>query len=206
MTASDRYRVPMPTPFAVLAARRGVVFPLHTDRLTLTPFAADDADAVFDFCRLEEVWTWTSGRAGSAAELREAYLAAGDRLTVRACGDGEVVGVGKLAVLDAWSQGGPRAEARDAQCEIGWTIAPAHAGRGCATELAHALLDLAFTGLGVRRVVAEAFADNAPSLRVMEKVGLRHEGTFTGESLHLTRGWVDGVTYAMLASEFPAWG
>ena len=51
---------------------------------------------------------------------------------------------------------------------------------------------------------AAAFADNAPSLRVMEKVGLRHEGTFRGESLHLTRGWVDGVTYAMLASEFLA--
>lgn len=36
----------------------------------------------------------------------------------------------------------------------------------------------------------------------MEKVGMRHEGTFKEESLHLTRGWVDGATYAMLASEF----
>ncbi|MBM4514952.1 hypothetical protein GS438_21805, partial [Rhodococcus hoagii] len=55
---------PMPTPFADLAARRGVVFPLRTERLTLTPFAADDAPAVFDFCCLQEVWTWTSGRLG----------------------------------------------------------------------------------------------------------------------------------------------
>lgn len=46
---------------------------------------------------------------------------------------------------------------------------------------------------------AHAFADNAPILRVMEKVGLRHEGIFKEESLHRTRGWVDGVTYAMLA-------
>ena len=29
--------------------RRGVIFPLRTERLTLTPFAADDAPAVFDF-------------------------------------------------------------------------------------------------------------------------------------------------------------
>ena len=140
-----------------LAARRGVVFPLRTERLTLTPFAADDAPAVFDFCCLQEVWTWTSGRAGSAAELRESYLAAGDRLTVRA---GEaIIGVGKLAVQDAWSQGGPREEARDAQAEIGWTIHPTHAGQGYATELAGALLKLAFTGLGVHRVEAEAFAE-----------------------------------------------
>ncbi|CAM3580035.1 hypothetical protein HMPREF3105_05930 [Micrococcus sp. HMSC31B01] len=53
---------------------------------------------------------------------------------------------------------------------------------------------------------AHAFADNAPILRVMEKVGLRHEGTFKEESLHRTRGWVDGVTYAMLASEHRARG
>jgi len=32
--------------------------------------------------------------------------------------------------------------------------------------------------------------------------GLCHDGTFKEESLHLTRGWVDGVTYAMLASEY----
>ena len=69
---------------------------------------------------------------------------------------------------------------------------------------ARALLDLAFTGLGVRRVEAHAFADNAPSLRVMAKVGLRHEGMFKEEPLHLTRGWIDGVTYAMLASEYRA--
>ena len=90
--------------------------------------------------------------------------------------------------------------------DSGWTIAPAHAGRGHATELACALLDLAFAGLGVRPVEAHAFADNAPIPRVMEKVGLRHEGTFKEESLHRTRGWVDGVTYAMLASEHRARG
>ncbi|MGW3945520.1 GNAT family N-acetyltransferase [Micrococcus endophyticus] len=170
----------------------------------LTPFVAEDVPAVFDFCRLEEVWTWTSGRAGSADKLREQYLATSDRLTVRV--DEAIIGVGKLAVQDAWSQGGPREEARNAQAEIGWTIDPAHAGRGYATELAGALLEIAFTGLGVRHVEAEAFADNTPSLRVMEKVGLRHEGTFREESLHLTRGWVDGVTYALLASEFRARG
>ncbi|MCK6095604.1 GNAT family N-acetyltransferase [Micrococcus sp. EYE_162] len=89
---------------------------------------------------------------------------------------------------------------------MGWTIATAHAGRGHATELACALLDLAFAGLGVRPVEARAFADNAPIPRVMEKVGLRHEGTFKEASLHRTRGWVDGVTDAMLASEHRARG
>ena len=189
----------MSTPLFELAARRGVAFPVHTERLSLTPFTAEDTDAVWRFNRREEVWTWTSGRPGSAEQLCEDYLAAGNRLTVQA---GEtIVGVGKLQVLDAWSQGGPRAEAQDALAEIGWTIDPDRAGQGYGTELAGALLEIAFTGLGVRRVEAHAFADNAASRRVMEKVGLRHEATFREESLHLSRGWIDGVTYAMLASE-----
>ena len=66
--------------------------------------------------------------------------------------DEVIVGVGKLSVWDARSQGGPREEARDAQAKNGWTIDPAYAGRGYATELARALLEIAFTGLGVRSV------------------------------------------------------
>lgn len=155
---------------------------------------------MWSFCRLEQVWSWTSGRPESENALRESYLGAGDRLTVRA--GNVIVGVGKVAVQDAWSQDGPQEEARDAQAELGWTIDPRQAGQGYGTELARALLGFAFDDLGVRRVEAHAFADNAPSLRIMEKVGMRHEGTFKEESLHLTRGWVDGATYAMLASEF----
>ncbi|VOG53540.1 putative acetyltransferase [Streptococcus pneumoniae] len=73
-----------------------------------------------------------------------------------------IVGVGKVAVQDAWSQDGPQEEARDAQAELGWTIDPRQAGQGYGTELARALLGFAFDDLGVRRVEAHAFADNAP--------------------------------------------
>ena len=44
--------------------------------------------------------------------LRGSYLTAGDRFTVRV--GGVVVGIGKVAVQDAWSRGGPRQEARNA--------------------------------------------------------------------------------------------
>lgn len=43
--------------------------------------------------------------------LRGSYLAAGDRFTVRV--GGVVVGIGKVAVQDAWSRGGPRQEGRN---------------------------------------------------------------------------------------------
>ncbi|MGH2540955.1 MAG: GNAT family N-acetyltransferase [Actinomycetota bacterium] len=57
--------------------------------------------------------------------------------------------------------------------KIGYTIAPAFQGRGYATEAVRALVDYAFETLGPERVRAFAAAENIPSLRVAENVGLR---------------------------------
>jgi RimJ/RimL family protein N-acetyltransferase len=56
--------------------------------------------------------------------------------------------------------------------KIGYTIAPAFQGRGYATEAVRALVDYAFETLGAERVRAFAAAENVPSLRVAENVGL----------------------------------
>ncbi len=50
-----------------------------------------------------------------------------------------------------------------------------HQGRGLATEAAQALVELCFSALGVRRVVASTFDANRASWRVMEKAGMRLE-------------------------------
>ncbi len=85
---------------------------------------------------------------------------------------------------------------------IGWCVDPAYAGRGLATEGATALLRICFDDLGVRRVVAGAFAANVASVRVMQKIGMRQESYGVRESLHRDLGWLDGVGYAILAEEW----
>src|SRR3990170_4691471 len=57
--------------------------------------------------------------------------------------------------------------------KVGYTIAPAFQGRGYATEAVGALVDYAFAVLGADVVRAHASAENEPSLRVAEKVGMR---------------------------------
>ncbi|TQM90017.1 hypothetical protein FB476_3269, partial [Ornithinimicrobium humiphilum] len=56
--------------------------------------------------------------------------------------------------------------------------------------------------LGVRRVEAGCFAENAGSRRVMEKVGLRQEGYYVRESLHRDGTWRDGMSFGLLADEW----
>ncbi|MFD3483621.1 GNAT family N-acetyltransferase [Streptomyces sp. NPDC058665] len=49
-------------------------------------------------------------------------------------------------------------------------------GRGIGTEMRAAVLHLAFEGLGARYATSGAMVDNAPSLRVSEKLGYRPDG------------------------------
>ncbi len=57
--------------------------------------------------------------------------------------------------------------------KVGYTIAPAFQGRGYATEAIRALVDFAFDELEAETVRAHASAENVPSIRVAEKVGMR---------------------------------
>lgn len=60
--------------------------------------------------------------------------------------------------------------------EIGWRLATEHWGRGYATEGARAALEFAFNELKWREVVAFTAASNLRSQRVMERLGMTHDG------------------------------
>ncbi|MFW6058749.1 MAG: GNAT family N-acetyltransferase [Phycisphaeraceae bacterium] len=61
------------------------------------------------------------------------------------------------------------------ELELGYRLHCEAWGRGLATEGSRALVDHAFQTLGTRRIIAMALVDNAASIRVMEKVGMRYE-------------------------------
>jgi [ribosomal protein S5]-alanine N-acetyltransferase len=81
--------------------------------------------------------------------------------------------------------------------EIGWTLHPVVWGKGYASEGARALLDYAFTHLNAHRVVAFCRADNAPSSRVMERLGMQPEGHLR-ETVRISDAWFDELVYAIL--------
>jgi [ribosomal protein S5]-alanine N-acetyltransferase len=61
--------------------------------------------------------------------------------------------------------------------ELGYGLARDAWGRGFATEAADAVVRAALALPGASRVWAKCDVDNAASARVMEKVGMQHEGT-----------------------------
>lgn len=85
--------------------------------------------------------------------------------------------------------------------EIGWTIHFAHWGKGYATEAARAVLHFAFTELDAHRVTAFCHVLNAPSIRVMEKLGMQREGCLR-QVRWWNAGWSDEYVYAILECDW----
>lgn len=72
------------------------------------------------------------------------------------------------------------ADARGPEIEIGWRLTAAARGRGHATEAAGRVLAYGLGELGLARVVADIRPENAASLRVAEKIGMRRAGSMPG--------------------------
>ena len=178
-------------------------WPLRTDRLTIRPATAGDADATWQFRRREDVSRWLT-RADATLEEHRTSFEAPDSLarTLVIERGGVVIGDLMVRVEDAWAQAEVAERARSAQAELGWVLHPGHAGHGFATEAIRELLRLCFTDLGLRRVTATCFAANDASWRLMERVGMRREACTVRDSLHRSGEWLDCFGYALLADEW----
>lgn len=69
----------------------------------------------------------------------------------------------------------------DGTCEIGYGVLPQFRRAGYASEAARALIRRAFAHAEVSRVIAETYPELKPSIRVMEKNGLRFAGSGSEE-------------------------
>jgi RimJ/RimL family protein N-acetyltransferase len=179
----------------------GLSWPRNTDRLDVRPATADDAAELYAWQSDPAVSLWMPSEHTSP-EQYAAWLTERLPETLVARLDGRIVAAAKLHVEDAWAQDEIADRARNTQAEVGWSVDPLHQGRGIATELAAELLRLCFAELGVRRVVAVCFADNAASWRIMEKLGMRKEAHFVADSLHRDGRWLDSAWYALLDDEW----
>ncbi|KRF28137.1 GCN5 family acetyltransferase [Nocardioides sp. Soil805] len=185
-------------------ASTDVRWPIRSNRLTIRPATPKDVEATWNYRRLPEVFEWLP----RSAPTRDVYASAfveSPRLerTLVVEHEGVVVGDLYLHVHDAWAQAEVASAGVAAEAEIGWVLDPQHGGRGLATEAVAALIEACFFQLTVRRVHASCIADNVPSWRLMERLGMRREGHGRNEALHRDRGWLDGYHYAVLATEWP---
>jgi RimJ/RimL family protein N-acetyltransferase len=138
---------------------------LSTPRLRLTPVTPTDADFVLEILN-DPGWLANIGDRGvRTADQARAYIA--DRFegkawwVVREADSGEPLGLAGIVPSR------PGLETPD----LGYAFLARHSGRGYATEAARAVLDHARGPLAIARLAAITTLSNAPSQRVLEKLG-----------------------------------
>lgn len=175
-------------------------WPLRTERLVLRPWEEKDFDAFFEMQSDEAVARWLHNDARDEAESRRlfdyrkiSYEMGGNFLWIACAGvaEDEVVVDLTLNVRSEHARGG----------ELGFIVPPRQQGKGYATEAARALLDWAFEEVGFHRIYARHEPRNAPSGRVLEKLGMRREAHFV-ENEWVKGEWQSDVLYAILDREW----
>ncbi len=107
---------------------------------------------------------------------------------LRSADDNQFVGRAGLKSVDV--DGKP-------EVELAYALMPEFWGRGLATEISRAMLNIAFADLGLTDVVCFTLTTNVASQRVMQKLGFR----FERDGLHVN---LPHVFYRLTAAEFAA--
>lgn len=87
------------------------------------------------------------------------------------------------------------------QAYIGYSLARAHWGNGYAHEAVSRILAYLFDELTLHRVVAECDVENAPSWKLLEKLGFRRESHLV-ENIFFKGAYGSEYHYAMLGREW----
>jgi len=153
--------------------------PILTERLVIREFISSDKDALMYFVRKPEQLELMlfslkdeaevdgfldAAISDQAAEKREAY-----NFAIALRGDPLDLCIGCVCLMDIAEN--------LAQAELGYFFHSDVWGRGYGSEAARAAVNFGFRNLGLHRVWGMCHVRNIGSAHVMEKIGMKHEGT-----------------------------
>jgi ribosomal-protein-serine acetyltransferase len=176
--------------------------PIATGRVLLLPLDASESTELWEAVdgsrwHLERWLPWVPFNSSPDASMRYAEACAVDwdagraaRFAVRDRASTELLGV---VGLDSCVH-------LHRASELGYWLRRECTGRGLMTEAARACLDFAFQHMGMHRVRCAAATDNAPSLRVIARLGFRFEG-IAREAEWVGSRWLDHALFAKLSTD-----
>jgi RimJ/RimL family protein N-acetyltransferase len=169
---------------------------LHGETVTLNALDEDDLPFVQRVINDPEVWQSLGSATPKTMKREEEWYEQvseddGD-VTLLVCVDGDPVGTVGMHVNETWGTG-----------ELGYMVAPEAWGEGYCTDAVRTICRYAFRERRLDKVVAEAYATNPGSQRVLEKVGFQREGVHRQEAF-VGGERVDLLHFGLLADEYDA--
>ena len=169
---------------------------LQTERLLLRKPKIDDAPQVFEYAADPEVARYTLWPPHKNEAFTRGFLKFFTAPAVLSWAlllkeNQQLIGMAVFHSLDK----------HHAKAEISFNLARKVWGQGIAFEVGHLLLDFAFQSLKLNRIEATCMPENLGSKRVLQKLGLRYEGTMR-KSHRRYDGFHDMELHAVLASDW----
>ncbi len=173
----------------------------ETERLIIRPMRMFDAFDMYAYAKQPETSEFLTWSPHPDIEYTKNYLAfvigkykAGEfydfAVTLKS-EEGKMIGTCGFSKIDFTNNIG----------EIGYVISPEYQGKGYASEATREIIEFGFNQLSFNRIEAKYIVGNGASRAVMEKCGLKYEGT--ARSAMLIKGsYRDIATCALLKSEY----
>lgn len=174
---------------------------LESGRLILRPLMEQDSESLYQNVKEYDIAKWTiniphpypeDGAINFIKESQE-HLEKGlaYNFAILLKETSELVGVMSLIGVNK----------KNKNAELGYWIGKRFWNKSIATEAALKMLEFGFEGLNLERISSRCFHDNAPSRRVMEKIGMEYEGKFRNEILKENK-FIDIIYYAIIKEDW----
>ncbi len=145
---------------------------LQTVQVTLRPWNLEDAPRLLEIMQEAEIFKYFPPSTPPTLEKAERYIShqlshwqkyGYGHWAVTTPAEGQVVGWDGLEFL-------PETQ----ETEVAYLLSRSARGKGIATEAAQAAVDFGFRSAGLASIIGLVHPENGPSLRVLEKSGLRY--------------------------------
>lgn len=172
-----------------------------TDRLVIRAARMSDSQDIYEYSRDPEVARHVMWDAHRSIHQTRAYVrflikqyrnCSPSTFVIALKDTGKVIGT----IGFMWVQPDNRA------AEVGYSLSREYWNRGIMSEALRAVLIFGFKKLNLNRIEAQHECDNPASGRVMQKVGMRYEGTLR-ERIYNKGRYVDVSLYSALKKDMP---
>ncbi|MBK3494099.1 GNAT family N-acetyltransferase [Viridibacillus sp. YIM B01967] len=158
----------------------------------------DDLDFICELECNKDIWLFEEYVESDMKVVREKYLQKMNTqysydFIVKSTIEGEVKPIG-LAQIWCYVE-------HRKSWELGFAILPIYQGNGFGYEATKLLIEFAFERLQAHKVVGMYNCNNLRSVKLMESLGMRREGTFQ-EELFWNNQWHDQYFYSILDREY----
>ncbi len=175
---------------------------LETERLVLRQFTNDDASAMYEnWAKDPEVTKYLTWAPHQSVADSEAILAEWIPLYEKSDYYHWAIALKENPSIPIGSIGAVRMDLVLNQAHIGYCIGRTWWHRGITSEALAALIEFFFTGVGLNRVDSRHDPNNPNSGRVMQKCGMKYEGTLRQADRN-NCGICDSAWYGILADDF----